>query len=100
MNTNIQLCRFEKKNRQFTIHFKDILPAMRGHESRQPCVGRDKYKTAMGLEMTVNAKDCNMITLLSLIMNYRLCSNTAFVFAIIVLTCILYNIRLNNVYTF
>lgn len=24
---------------------------MRGHEPRQPCVGSDKYKTAMGLEM-------------------------------------------------
>jgi len=34
---------------------------MRGHESRQPCVGRDKYKTAMGLEMAANTKDFNMI---------------------------------------
>jgi len=34
---------------------------MRGHESRQPCVGCDKYKTAMELEMAANTKDFNMI---------------------------------------
>jgi len=34
---------------------------MRGHEPRQPCVGSDKYKTAMGLEMAVNKKDFNRI---------------------------------------
>lgn len=34
---------------------------MRGHEPRQLCVGSDKYKTAMGLEMAANTKDFNMI---------------------------------------